>query len=111
MGEDVSGLYVGETCISGICFTQRLNYFCGFFGRTGTGTVCGWATDLGTPQLLGPVCLIETDGTRSGGPFTGGVAFCLFGASTSPLGIDVRVEGTTAWSAKRPTSERSSERP
>jgi hypothetical protein len=99
---DVTGIYVGEGCLRNLfpvdetrCSTGwRLAYQCGLQSRVSTRTVCGWITDTGIPTILGASsCQVEATGARTGGPFTARVTFCAFGASTSPFGIEVQIEG------------------
>ena len=82
VGEDATGSYVGDMCSphNGICLSgSRISYLCGVPSQVGPGTVCalftsanGWL--FGT--ILLPFCAIETNGTITGGPFTGRITAC-----------------------------------
>jgi hypothetical protein len=56
--------------------------------------VCGWYSGQGFEQVpfFAPFCVIETDGTLAGGPFTGGITACRFGLNEGHAATTV--EGT-----------------
>ena len=105
VGDDVTGTYVGEMCLvtgAGTEFCNhdqavRVEYRCNIASFVGAGAVCGWSwfrrsgEPLGFPGLA-EACVVETDGTRAGGAFTGRITHCFFG----PLRADqtaARIEG------------------
>jgi hypothetical protein len=88
----VEGLYIGELCIKGFfqddfsCIqNMQVSYGCSLESKVQSGRVCGWFASGGALAVpnMATFCQIETDGTSSGGPFTGAVTWCRFGPLTA----------------------------
>jgi IPT/TIG domain len=101
VGEDATGDYVGDMCspLNGLCLAgSRIGYSCGVASRVGPGTVCALLTSANGwlfGNLLLAFCTIETNGTITGGPFTGRITFCS-GSQVTDRMRDARIEGSIA---------------
>jgi IPT/TIG domain-containing protein len=89
--EDVTGIYAGDRCYPGFCEPVTVSYSCAWQSFVGSGTVCGWfSADFASfVPSIAPFCLVETTGTRSGGPFTGEITFCRFSPASSFSNLSV----------------------
>ena len=98
-GGDATGNYVGEMCHggNGLCAAgRRIGYSCGVRSFAGPGTVCALNTGADgslNGDVLLPFCVIETNGTITGGTFTGRITFCS-GSQVNDRMRAARIEGS-----------------
>ena len=82
VGDDATGEYVGSVCFTNGCLTEiKMTYDCDVQSVVHPGTAA-CAVITSEAGILGnggfPLCTIETNGTRTGGDFTGRVTACPF---------------------------------
>ncbi|MGH3070766.1 MAG: IPT/TIG domain-containing protein [Gaiellaceae bacterium] len=91
--DNVEGLYIGELCVKGFFQNEfscipgmQLAYQCSLESKVGPGRTCGWfASGGGLLQVpnMATFCQIETNGTSSGGAFSGVITWCRFAPPTA----------------------------
>lgn len=88
----VEGLYIGELCTKAPFSSEfscvqdmQLAYQCTLESKVRPGATCGWFASGGSLAVpnMATFCQIETDGTSSGGSFTGAITWCRFAPLTA----------------------------